>query len=126
MPTKKKARTRFQKAVAPVLLAAPAVQTLHHQFRTKIALGLALVEAAIAHNVPWSVLLLDRWSLAEALVSMACYRQKDGRSLLKKTRTLEPPSFTLKDAEGNPVRWAGPQMAVEDLVPLIPPWRTGR
>jgi hypothetical protein len=41
MPTKKKARTRFHKDVAPVLVEAPELQTLHHQFRTKIDLGIA-------------------------------------------------------------------------------------
>src|SRR5262249_47118182 len=36
-------------------------------------------------------------------------------------KNLETHSFTLKDTEGKPVRFEGPQMAVEDLVPLIPP-----
>jgi DDE superfamily endonuclease len=121
IPTKKKARTRFHKDVAPVLLEAPECQTLHQQFRTTIDLGIALWEAALAHKVPLSVLLFDSWYLAEALVSMARYRKKDGLSLLKQNRNLEPHSFTLKDAEGKPVRLEGPQIAVEDLVPLIPP-----
>src|SRR5712691_6261783 len=121
IPTKNKERTRFHKAVAPVLLADPAFQTLHHQFRTKIDLGIALLEAAIAHKVPLSVLLFDSWYLAEELVSMARYRKKDWISLLKKNRNLETHSFTLKDAAGNPLCLERPQIAVEDLVPLIPP-----
>ena len=103
------------------MLADPAFQTLHQQFRTKIDLGIELLEAAIAHKVPFSVLLFDSWYLAEELVSMARYRKKDWISLLKKNRNLETHSFTLKDAEGKPVRLEGPQIAVEDLVPLIPP-----
>src|SRR6266446_7830038 len=121
IPTKKKERTRFHKAVAPVLLEDPEFQTLHQQFRTKVDLGIALLEAAIAHKVPLSVLLFDSWYLAEELVSMARYRKKDWISLLKKNRNLETHSFTLKDAAGNPLGLEGPQIAVEDLVPLIPP-----
>jgi len=41
--------------------------------------------------------------------------------LLKKNRNLETNSFVLKDAAGQPIRLAGPHIAVEDLVPLIPP-----
>ncbi len=52
---------------------------------------------------------------------MARYRKKDWISLLKKNRNLETHSFTLKDAAGNPLGLARPQIAVEDLVPLIPP-----
>ena len=57
---------------------------------------------------------------------MARYRKKDWISLLKKNRNLETHSFTLKDAAGHPLCLERPQIAVEDLVPLIPPWRTGR
>ena len=119
-PRKRNGRASLQD-VAPVLLADPEFQTLHQQFRTKIDLGIELLEAAIAHKVPFSVLLFDSWYLAEELVSMARYRKKDWISLLKKNRNLETHSFTLKDAEGKPVRLEGPQIAVEDLVPLIPP-----
>lgn len=52
---------------------------------------------------------------------MARYRKKDWISLLKKHRNLETHSFTLQDAAGNPLGLEGPQIAVEDLVPLIPP-----
>src|SRR5207253_10098072 len=61
------------------------------------------------------------WYLAEELVSMARYRKKDWISLLKKHRNLETNSFVLKDAAGNPLQLEGPHIAVEDLVPLIPP-----
>ena len=120
IPTTKKERARRHKEVDPLLLADPAFQTLHQQFRTKIDLGIELLEAAIQHKVPFSVLLFDSWYLAEELVSMARYRKKDWISLLKKHRNLETNSFVLKDAAGKPIRLDGPHIAVEELVPLIP------
>ena len=121
IPTQKKERARLHKTVDPVLLAAPDFQKLHQQFRTKIDLGIALLEAAIQHKVPLNVLLFDSWYLAEELVSMARYRKKDWISLLKKNRNVETQSFVLKDAAGKPLQMEGPHIAVEDLVPLIPP-----
>src|SRR5438105_4304092 len=97
IPTTKKDRTRFHKEGDPVLLDDPDFQQLHQQFRTKIDLGIALVEAAIQHNVPFRVLLFDSWYLADELVSMTRYRNKDWLSLLKKHRNLETNSFVLKD-----------------------------
>src|SRR6266702_5374508 len=38
-----------------------------------------------------------------------------------KNQNLETNSFVLQDAAGKPIRLAGPHIAVEDLVPLIPP-----
>jgi SRSO17 transposase len=121
IPTKKKERTRFHKDVDPVLLEDPAFQTLHEQFRTKIDLAIDLLDTAIRHKVPCRVLLFDSWYLAEELVSMARYHKKDWISLLKKNRNLETNSFVLKDAAGKPLKLEGPHIAVEDLVPLIPP-----
>lgn len=121
LPTTKKERARLHKEVDPVLLADPDFQKLHQQFRTKIDLGIDLLEAAIRHKVPFSVLVFDSWYLAEELVSMARYYNKDWLSLLKKNRNLETNSFVLKDTTGKPIRLEGPYIAVEDLVPLIPP-----
>ena len=121
IPTKKKERARFHKDVDPVLLDDPDFQTLHEQFRTKIDLGIDLLETAIRHKVPFKVLLFDSWYLADELVSMARYHKKDWISLLKKNRHLETNSFVLKDAAGKPLALEGPHIAVEDLVPLIPP-----
>ena len=121
IPTQKKERARLHKTVDPVLLADPDFQKLHQQFRTKIDLGIAFLEAAIQHKVPFNVLLFDSWYLAEELVSMARYRKKDWISLLKKNRNVETQSFVLKDTAGKPLQLEGPHMAVEDLVPLIPP-----
>jgi len=121
IPTTKKERARLHKAVDPILLEEPAFQKLHQQFRTKIDLGIALLESAIQHKVPFHVLLFDSWYLAEELVSMARYRKKDWISLLKKNRNLETSSFSLKDTAGKRIPLAGPHIAVEDLGPLIPP-----
>src|SRR6266403_2827547 len=121
IPTTKQDRARLQKEVDPILVQDAAFEKLHKQFRTKIDLGIALLEAAIQHKVPFSVLVFDSWYLAEELVSMARYRKKDWISLLKKNRHLETNSFVLTDAEGQPIRLEGPHIAVEDLVPLIPP-----
>src|SRR6266705_2741365 len=103
IPTTKKERARFHKEVDPLLLDHPDFQKLHHQFRTKIDLGIELLDAAIQHKIPFGVLLFDSWYLAEELVSMARYRKKDWISLLKKNRNLETNSFTLKDATGKPI-----------------------
>jgi hypothetical protein len=107
--------------VDPLLLEDPNFQKLHDQFRTKIDLSIALLDAALQHKVPFRVLLFDSWYLSEELVSMARYRKKDWISLLKKNRNLETNSFVLKDAAGKAIRLEGPHIAVEDLVPLIPP-----
>jgi len=117
---KKKERARLHKDVDPILLEDPDFQKLHHQFRTKIDLGIDLLEAAIRHKVPFGVLLFDSWYLAEERVSMARSRQKDWISLLKKNRNVETNSFVLKDAMGQPIPLTGPHIAVEALVPLIP------
>jgi SRSO17 transposase len=121
IPTHRKERARLHKEVDPILLADPAFQALHAQFRTKIDLGIDLLEAAIRRKVPFSVLVFDSWYLADELVSMARYCNKDWISLLKKNRNLETNSFVLHDAAGKRIALAGPHMAVEDLVPLIPP-----
>jgi SRSO17 transposase len=121
IPTKSKERARLHKEIDPLLLEDPDFQTLHRQFRTKIDLGIDLLETAIRRKVPFSVLVFDSWYLADELVSMARYCHKDWLSLLKKNRNLETNSFVLKDTTGKPLRLEGPHIAVEDLVPLIPP-----
>jgi SRSO17 transposase len=121
IPTHKKERARLHKEVDPVLLQDSDFEKLHQQFRTKIDLGIELLESALQHKVPFSVLLFDSWYLADELVSMARYHKKDWISLLKKNRNLETSSFVLKDAAGKPIPLEGPHIAVEDLVPLIPP-----
>ncbi len=120
IPKTKKDRTRFHKEVDPTLLQDPAFQALHQQFHTKVELAMELLEAAIQHKLPFSVVLFDSWYLAEDFIARLRRRQKDWISILKKNRNLETNSFVLKDADGKRLPFDGPHISVEDLVPLIP------
>jgi hypothetical protein len=120
IPTQKKARARLHKEVDSVLLTDPDFAALHAQFRTKIALGIDLVATAIRHKVPFDVVLFDGWYLAEDLVVALERRHKAWVSILKKNRNLETASFVLKDADGNPIHFSEPHIAVQDLIPHIP------
>jgi hypothetical protein len=120
IPKRKKERAQFHKAVDPVLRHDPEFQTLHQQFQTKIALATELVEAAIQHKLPFSVVLFDSWYLVEDFIAILRRRKKDWISILKKNRHLETNSFVLKDAAGKRIPLDGPHIRVEDLVPLIP------
>jgi SRSO17 transposase len=120
IPTKKKERNHLHREVDPVLLQDPEFAVLHEQFRTKIELGIELIEAAIVHKLRFSVLLFDGWYLAEELIQVAKRRKKDWISILKKNRNLETNSFGLKDAAGQPIKLEGPHIALQDLVGLIP------
>lgn len=120
IPSHKKARAQLHKEVDPILLSDPAFAALHAQFRTKIALGIDLVETAIRHKVPFDVVLFDGWYLAEELVTVLSRRRKAWVSILKKNRNLETNSFVLNDESGNPIHFAGPHITVEHLLPHIP------
>jgi hypothetical protein len=120
IPSEKKARNRLHRQVDPALLQDPDFRARHEQFRTKIALAMNLVEAAIRHKVPFGVVVFDAWYLAEDLVRGLARRRKDWISLLKKNRLLETASFHLRDANGWALKLPGPHIAVEELVPLIP------
>jgi hypothetical protein len=120
IPTTKKARTALHKVVDPVLMTDPDFAALHTQFRTKITLAIDLVEAAIRHKVPFGVVVFDSWYLAEELVTVLARRRKAWVSIVKKNRNIETASFELRDAAGQPIRFAGPHIAVEDLIPHIP------
>ena len=120
IPTDRKGRNRLHQQVDPMLLKDPAFRARHEQFRTKIALAIELVEAAIRHKVPFGVVVFDAWYLAEDVVQVLARRRKDWISLLKKNRLLETASFHLRDANGWALKLPGPHIAVEALVPLIP------
>lgn len=120
IPVKKKERAQFHKVVDPVLLQDPEFWALHQQFQTKIALAKELVEAAIRHKLPFSVVLFDSWYLAEEFIACLRRRKKDWISILKKNRNLETNSFELKNADGKRIPLDGPHISVEDLVALIP------
>ena len=105
IPVKKKERAQFHKVVDPVLLADPEFQVLHQQFQTKIELAEELVEAAIRHKLPFSVVLFDSWYLAKEFVTCLRRRKKDWISILKKNRKLETNSFVLKGLRATAFLW---------------------
>ena len=120
IPTENKARNRLHKQADPVLLQDSEFRARHEPFRTKIALAIELVEAAIRDKVPFGMVVFDAWYLAEDLVQILARRRKDWISVLKKNRLLETASFHLRDANGWPLKLPGPHIAVEELVPVIP------
>ena len=120
IPKHKKERTKFHKKVDPELLKDPDFQALHAQFQTKIALGIELIQKALERGLPFETVLFDGWYLAPNLVQTIEAQHKDWISILKKNRKLETNSFTLRDAEGQPIALEGPHIKVEELVPLIP------
>lgn len=93
---------------------------LHNQFCTKIDLAIELLHAAIAHRLPFDILLFDGWYLSEALVTEAARRRKKWISILKKNRNLETNSFQLKDAAGQVIVFEGAHVSVEDFVHTTP------
>ncbi len=120
IPTRKKERQQFHKEALPRLLHDPEFRALHDSFQTKIVLGSELIEQAVARGLPFKVVLMDSWYLAEDLVGVLNKHELDWVSLLKKNRKLEVASFTLRDVHGRKVVVAGPHIKVEELVPLIP------
>jgi len=83
IPPEKQARNRLHQPVDPVWLQDPEFRARHEPFRTKIALAMELVEAAIRHKVPFGVVVFDAWSLAEDLVQVLARRRKDWIRRLK-------------------------------------------
>jgi SRSO17 transposase len=120
IPTRKKERQRFHKDVDPILLQDPAFAARHEQFQTKLVLAQDLIQSAVKGEVPFQIVLMDSWYLAEDVVTVLTEQQKDWVSLLKKNRKLETASFTLRDEQGQKVVLEGPHIKVEDLVPRIP------
>jgi SRSO17 transposase len=120
IPTAGKARAKLRQQVEVPLLADPEFHALHDQFQTKIALGLGLVKQAITRDLPFGIVLMDSWYLAEEVVTALAGLEKDWVSLLKSNRTLETASFVLKDADGRALPLAGPHIQAQKLVPLIP------
>lgn len=120
IPKKKKERQRLHKKLDETLLQDPEYLKLHDQFRTKIDLAIALLESAIAHRLRFGILLFDGWYLSEALVKAANRRHKKWISILKKNRNLETNSFELKDADGQPIKFEGEHVSVEEFVKKIP------
>jgi hypothetical protein len=82
--------------------------------------SIELVRSAIGHKLRFEILLFDDWYLSEALVAEAVHHQKKWIRLLKKNRNLETNSFQLKDAQGQPVKFEGAYVSVEEFVKQIP------
>ena len=120
IPKKKKERQKLHKQVDETLLQDPEFLELHKQFRTKIDLAIDLVRSAITHRLRFDILLFDGWYLSEALVTEAARRHKKWISILKKNRNLETNSFQLKDANGQPNKFEGEHVSIEEFVKKIP------
>ena len=65
LPTKTTERNRLHQQVDPVLLDDLDFRKRHEPFRTKIALAIELVEAAIRRKGPFGVVVFDAWYVAE-------------------------------------------------------------
>ncbi len=115
IPKEKKARQRFHKEVDEALLNDTLFALLHEQFKTKISLAQELIQSAIDRGLPFQTVLMDSWYLSEELVKTLADQKKDWVSLLKKNRNVESHSFTLRDAEGQVVKFSKPRIKVEDL-----------
>jgi SRSO17 transposase len=120
IPRQKKARATLHKEVDATLLQDPEFARLAAQFHTKISLAGELVAQAIARQLPFQTVLMDSWFLAPELLAVLEQQKKDWISLIKTNRNLEVASFTLRDAEGQPVSIPGPAIKVDALVALLP------
>ena len=126
IPRDAKAKAKFQRQVEKTLLQDPEFARLHNAFQTKLDLAWdpgsrgKLIDQAVEHNLNFEVALFDGWYLAPQVIECAAKHHKDWVSVLKKNRNLETASFTLKDDLGHPIPLHGPDIKVENLVPLIP------
>lgn len=119
IPTGKE-RQKFHKEVDELLLEDEEFKKLDQEFQTKIELAIELIEKALEREVPFKIVLMDSWYLAEDLISILTKKNLDWVSLLKRNRKLETASFILRDEQANIVKMPSPHIKVEDLVPLIP------
>jgi hypothetical protein len=124
IPREGKVKAKFQRQVEKTLLQDPEFARLHAAFQTKLDLACKLIDQAVEHELDFDVVLdvvlFDGWYLAPQVIECAAKHHKDWVSVLKKNRNLETASFTLKDDLGQPIPLTGPEIKVEDLVPLIP------
>lgn len=120
IPCQKQARTRLHKEVDATLLQDPDFSRLAAEFCTKIRLAGELVAQAVTRPLPFQTVLMDSWFLAPELLEVLAQHRKDWISLIKTNRKLEVASFTLRDADGQPVAIPGPHIKVDELVALLP------
>ena len=98
IPTPPKERAPRPQAMAPVGLHAPAWAQVPPPGRPQIALGLALLAAAMPHHRPLRLRVFARWSRAAELVALARARPKDGIRWRHKPRPLAPHRSLLQAA----------------------------
>lgn len=115
-----KERQKFHKEVDEILLKDEEFRKLHQEFQTKIDLAVELIEKALEREVPFKIVLMDSWYLAEEIINLLTEKELDWVSLLKKNRRIETNSFILRDEQANIVKMTNPHIKVEELVPLIP------
>jgi SRSO17 transposase len=120
IPKTAQERAKLHKQLDPELLKDQSYRDLHEQFMSKIEIAKLLVEQAIDHHLPFSMVLMDSWYLSSELVAMLSACGKDWVSLIKSNRKIETASFQLKDAQGNPISLPTPAVRIDELVPLIP------
>jgi len=113
IPKRKKERNKFRRQVEETLLADPDFLTLHQAFQTKIALASELVEYAIARQLPFETVLFDSWYLAPDLLAILKKHNKNWISILKTNRNVLTRSFTLKDADGEPIHFEKSKMQLK-------------
>ena len=120
IPKKKKERNRFKKEVEATLLEDPEFQVLDEAFQTKITLAIELVKEAIESKLPFETVLFDSWYLAPLLLEALAEWGKKWISILKMNRNITTNNLRILDEKGNPIRFEGTKIKVEDLIPLIP------
>lgn len=120
IPKETKARARFHREVDSVLLKDADFAVLHEAFQTKLTLARELIEDALQRNLPFGIVLMDSWYLAQELVEQLKQHQLDWVSILKPNRNLETASFVLKDAQQQPIKMEGPHIQVGNWVKQIP------
>jgi SRSO17 transposase len=121
IPKKSKERNKLHQELDEQLgVLEPEFARLAGEFQTKIELAVELIEDAVARGLPFQVCLMDSWYVGPEVIACLTRHKLDWVSLLKKNRKLETGSFTLRDGAGNKVKFAGPQVKVEELVKLMP------
>ena len=120
IPKKKAEREKFHKRVDAKLFEDIAFRKLDQAFQTKITLAIELVEKAARRGLVFDWVLFDGWYLAPDFLALINRLEKDWISILKQNRNLETNSFELRDKNGQPISLPGPQIKVNELVPLIP------
>lgn len=121
IPRRKKARANLHKEVDPVLMEDPAFRELAATFHTKISLGIALIEQAIARQLPFQTVLMDSWFVSPDLVKVLAHHHKDWVSLVKSNRKLEVASFRVRDDQGDSIPITGAHISVDEVVGMLPP-----